>query len=239
MNDLFGIEQKIYEDAESYLAEFEKDNTVSKAKYEMLVKEYGRLLNQLRRTTKVSDRVTINLNESKQDLLDKAHYDVLTGIYNRRFLEESLKKIIKSHARNGGVISVLMMDVDHFKKYNDEYGHNKGDSCLKAVAWTIEKSLLRADDYVARYGGEEFTAILPNTDEKGAMSIAARIIENIRQLNIPHEKSETKSCVTISIGLTTARVEQQHTGVDLIKRADEALYQSKQNGRNRYTYLEF
>ena len=161
--------------------------------------------------------------------------DPLTGIYNRRFLEENLDRIIKSLSRSGGKLSLLMLDVDYFKKYNDTYGHNMGDSCLKTLANTFNQSITRTEDFVARYGGEEFVIVLPNVDERGASTVAERVLNNIRERNIPHEKSDAASCVTVSIGGVTSSVTHSHTGADFIKKADSALYMSKQNGRNRYT----
>jgi diguanylate cyclase (GGDEF)-like protein len=239
MEDLFGIEQKIYDDAILYSMELQNGSGVEKARYDEIVREYGRLLKQLRRSTKVSDRVLGTLNTSKYDLLGKVNYDVLTGIYNRRFMEDSLKRIIKSLARSGGRLSVLMIDVDFFKDYNDTYGHSEGDICLKVVAETISESLLRPDDFVARYGGEEFAVILPNTDENGARFLAGNILENIMTKNIRHETNEATGCITVSVGITTSDVKHTHSGTEYIKRADEALYLSKQNGRNRYTYADF
>ena len=239
MEDIFSEEQKIYDDAVGFLANTGDSEVIDKARYEELAKEYNRLLKQLRRATKLADRAAGNLNTSKYDLLDKVNLDALTGIYNRRFMEDSLKRIIKSTSRSGGLLSVLMMDVDFFKKYNDTYGHSEGDVCLIAVAAAIRDSLDRADDFAARYGGEEFVAVLPNTDEMGARVIAGKILENIRAKNIPHEKNEAASCVTISIGVTTSEVEHSQTGDDYIKQADKALYKSKESGRNRYTFIEF
>jgi len=233
MDDLFAPEQKILDSALLY-ADEQNDG-----KYRELAKEYGRLLKQLRRATKVSDRTTTCLNVSKLDLLDKVHFDVLTGIYNRRFLDESLERIIKSISRSGGTLGVLILDVDYFKRYNDTYGHGEGDICLRVVAQTIAETLFRADDFVARYGGEEFCVVLPDTDENGARLMAGKIIENIRAKNIPHEKNEAADCVTVSIGVTTGEVTHTQKGDDYIKQADKALYQSKQNGRNRYTYINF
>ena len=233
MEDLFKHEQEIFDDALRYAAENECD------KYSELAKEYGRLLKQLRRSTKVSDRITHTLNISRHDLLDKVHYDVLTGIYNRRFLDENLARLIKSISRSGGELSVMMIDIDYFKKYNDTYGHSEGDVCLKAVAETISESLSRADDFVVRYGGEEFTVVLPDTDETGARLIAERILESIRAKNIPHENSEAADCITVSIGVTTSEVLHEQSGEDYIRQADTALYYSKQKGRNRYTFINF
>jgi len=239
-HDLFEHEQQIYDCAINRTIEVLRKNAHFDFKeYITIVKEYGKLLRQLRRATKISDRVTGNLNTSKVDLLGKVHFDALTGIYNRRFMEDNLSRVVKSVARSGGCLSVMMMDIDFFKEYNDTYGHNEGDACLKTVAETITGCLSRADDFAVRYGGEEFAVILSNTDESGARVMANKILEAIRSRNIPHEKNKVAGCVTISIGLTTSDVEQGYSGEDYIKRADIALYQSKQNGRNRYTYINF
>jgi diguanylate cyclase (GGDEF)-like protein len=233
MNDLFEYEQQILDHAVKYGKE------TNDAKFTELAKEYGRLLKQLRRATKVSDRTTITLNTSKHDLLDKVHFDVLTGIFNRRYLEENLAKVIKSTARSNGELSVLMMDIDYFKKYNDTNGHSDGDACLKAVAETLTGCLSRADDFAARYGGEEFCVVLPNTDESGARTMANKILEAVREKNIPHDKNDAAPYVTISIGATTANAVHTHSGDDYIKQADKALYQSKEKGRNRCTFNRF
>ena len=173
------------------------------------------------------------------DLTDKIHYDTLTGIYNRRFLEESLKRSILSLSRSGGLLSVLMIDVDFFKKYNDTYGHPMGDKCLKSLAEALAKGVRRADDFVARYGGEEFVAVLPNTNESGAVVVASKLLESIRELNIPHEESDVADHVTISVGITTDDANHTQNAEEYIKQADKALYLSKKDGRNRYTSLPF
>ena len=166
----------------------------------------------------------------------KAYYDPLTGIYNRRHFDENLSRLMKTLSRSGSMLSLMMIDVDYFKKYNDTYGHSAGDNCLKIIADTISKSITRADDFAARYGGEEFAVVLPNTDENGACVIADKLLENIRKCGIPHEKNDAADCVTISIGVTTGKVTGSHSEDDYIKSADEMLYKSKQNGRNRYSF---
>jgi diguanylate cyclase (GGDEF)-like protein len=163
--------------------------------------------------------------------------DPVTGIFNRRYMDDNLKRIIKSLSRSKGTLSLLMIDVDLFKNYNDTYGHSKGDICLKVITEVIKKNLLRADDFVARYGGEEFVVVLPNTGENGARMVADRLLESIRERNIMHEASNVASYITISIGATTGFVQHTYTGDDYIKQADKAMYISKQNGRNRYTFL--
>jgi diguanylate cyclase (GGDEF)-like protein len=165
--------------------------------------------------------------------------DQLTGIYNRRYLDGSLKKIIKLYSRTGSILSVLMIDIDYFKKYNDAYGHDAGDSCLKAVAAALSQCVIREGDFIARYGGEEFAVVLPNTDMNGAQVVAEKMLETVRECNIPHETSDIANYVTISIGGSTGTVKHLQHGSDFIKAADKALYESKKNGRNRYTFMDF
>jgi diguanylate cyclase (GGDEF)-like protein len=162
--------------------------------------------------------------------------DPLTGIYNRRYLDGSLKKIIRLHSRTGGYLSVLMIDIDYFKKYNDTYGHDAGDDCLGMVSGVLSQCVIRDEDFIARYGGEEFVIVLPNTDENGARLVAERILEKVRESNIPHGTSDIAAYVTVSIGGTTGIINHLQLGSDYIKAADKALYESKQNGRNRYTF---
>jgi diguanylate cyclase (GGDEF)-like protein len=239
MEDLFAEEQQIRDEGVLYLEAIRNGAVFDPDKYAVLLDEYDRLLRQLRRVTHIDDYITFNLHEKNQDLTDKVYFDALTGIFNRRYVEDNLHHIIKSTARIGACLSVLMIDIDFFKKYNDTYGHSEGDICLKSVAEVIAGSMSRPDDFTARYGGEEFAVILPNTEEIGARYIAGRILENVRVLNIPHEKNKADKCVTVSIGVTTGRADHRQTTVDYIKRADEALYQSKRSGRNRYTYINF
>jgi diguanylate cyclase (GGDEF)-like protein len=166
--------------------------------------------------------------------VDKIYYDPLTGIYNRRYLDESLERIIGTLSRSGSILSLMMVDIDFFKKYNDTYGHLKGDDCLKAVAETLRDSITRKEDFVARYGGEEFIIVLPNANEIGAAMIAERMIENVRNNNIPHEKNGNEKRVTVSIGVTSGEAKHAVTAEDFIRRADEMLYEAKRSGRNKY-----
>ena len=166
---------------------------------------------------------------------EKIYYDPLTGIYNRRFFDENLTRLFKTLSRSEGFLSVMMIDIDFFKKYNDAYGHSEGDKCLKIIAETLSASITRTDDFVARYGGEEFVVVLPNTDESGASVIAEKLIENIRTQVIPHEGSSVANYVTISVGVASGRVEHTQSEDYYVKRADEMMYKSKQCGRNRYS----
>jgi diguanylate cyclase (GGDEF)-like protein len=187
-------------------------------------------VNDLRNTKRLEK--TIKRLETEAD---KIFYDPLTGIYNRRFFDENLKLSMKTLSRSGGLLSLIMIDLDHFKEYNDIYGHMAGDNCLKEVAETLARTITRADDFVARYGGEEFAVVLPNTDENGARLIAEKLLESIRNRNMPHEKNEAADRVTISLGVAAGHVDHTQSEDDYIKRADEMLYISKQGGRNRYS----
>ncbi|MDR2921982.1 MAG: diguanylate cyclase [Treponema sp.] len=185
--------------------------------------------------TERSDEIGL-LSNTIQDLFIKGHYDGLTGIYNRRYLETTVQQIMSALSRVRSSMSVMMIDVDFFKKFNDTYGHIEGDECLKTIAVTLSKIATRNADFVARYGGEEFIAVLPGTDEQGARFIADRMLGAIRDLKIPHAENVGK-IVTISIGISTGDYTHTQNWANYQKKADEALYMSKNNGRNRYTFL--
>ena len=236
--DLFENEQKIFDDATKRIEEVREGGSFGFDEYEFLVKEYGKMLKQLRRCIHFADRVSNGLFKNNLNLDEKVHYDALTGIYNRRFMDDNLKRVIKSLSRSNGVLSIMMIDIDCFKKYNDNYGHSMGDECLKTVAKALSGAA-RMDDCVIRYGGEEFMILLPNTDEAGAGIIATRLLDSVRSLCIPHVKSDIADYVTISIGATTVKVKLSHQYMDYIERADKALYISKNSGRNRYTHLKY
>ena len=163
-------------------------------------------------------------------------YDALTGIYNRRFFDNNMKRIISFLSRSESLLSMMMIDIDFFKRYNDTYGHLEGDKCLKIIAQTFSRNITRANDFVARYGGEEFIVVLPNTDEQGARLIADKLLDNIRDCRILHEQNDAADCVTISIGVTTGKVTCAHNADNFVKKADDLLYKSKQGGRNRYSF---
>lgn len=237
MEDLFERERKILDHAVSYLGKAEQEGCCDVAEYAAVVKAYRTLLKQLIRITRLADRTAVDLNTSKQDLQDKVHVDELTGIYNRRFFEESLARLMEEPERFGGVLGVLMMDVDFFKRYNDTYGHAMGDDCLRAVAGAIKESMEGPAGFVARYGGEEFVAMMPGGDEEAARAMARRILERIRGLGILHAHNDAAPYVTISIGAAAGRVTQSRGPGVFLMAADRALYRSKHDGRDRYTYI--
>jgi len=167
--------------------------------------------------------------------LDQLHIDPLTGIYNRRYFNENYKTKIDILTRSHGVLTVAIIDIDHFKNYNDTYGHGGGDECLRVVAQALTTAVMREGDFVARYGGEEFVAVFPNTNEEGARTIAQRLIDSVRECNIPHEGSRAKGQVTISIGIATGFIKKTEHGDALLKLADKLCYTSKDNGRDQYS----
>lgn len=177
--------------------------------------------------------VTRQLEEANKTLQRFSYMDGLTGVSNRRFFDDTLLKEWRRAQREGQTIGIIMIDIDFFKAYNDFYGHQGGDECLKRVARAINTVPKRPTDFVARYGGEEFAVVLPNTDLEGVLVVAEQMLNDVRNLAIPHERSKVAEQVTISLGLA-ACIPPKGKGFDqLIKEADAALYNAKGEGRNR------
>ncbi len=159
--------------------------------------------------------------------------DGLTGIHNRRAFDKRLAQEWRRSRRDGEVLFLIILDIDAFKLYNDHYGHQAGDSCLKAVATGIKETFRRPRDFVARYGGEEFAIIMSGIDEPAARAQAERLRGHIESLALPHEESPTGSFVTASMGLAATSSENELSVEELIGAADQALYRAKERGRNR------
>ncbi len=174
------------------------------------------------------------LEESNEKLRLLSSLDGLTDLPNRRFFDETLVREWQRGRRRQAPLTLIIADIDHFKAYNDAYGHVIGDDCLKKVAAGLDKSILRDVDSIARYGGEEFAAILPETDRDGGTLIARRMCDTIDRLNITHEHSPTADHVTISLGMATIIPGQGTNATHLIQSADRALYKAKASGRNRF-----
>jgi len=171
------------------------------------------------------------LDTANQELKRLSASDGLTGIANRRFFDEHLSREWRRARRGSGEIAILMCDVDHFKAYNDTYGHQAGDDCLRQVAHKIRDSMERAADLAARYGGEEFVVLLPDTPIAGAHIVAEKLRQTIHALNLPHTGSAHQH-VTLSIGIAAMAAGDQNTQQTLIEAADRALYRAKHAGRN-------
>ncbi len=167
-------------------------------------------------------------------LRDLSNRDGLTGVYNRRFLDETLDIEWKRLRREAQPLSLIMFDVDYFKFYNDHYGHQAGDGCLRSVAQRLGQNIRRPADVLARYGGEEFAVVLPNTDSAGAVAVGNHLLQQVEALALPHAKSPFHH-VTLSVGVSTLVPNEAQTPRNLIELADGALYRSKEQGRNRVT----
>jgi diguanylate cyclase (GGDEF)-like protein len=179
-----------------------------------------------------------NITERKlaeEEVLNLSRIDGLTGIPNRRYFNEFLDREWKRCHRLGMPISLAILDLDHFKLLNDTYGHQEGDECLKLVARVLKKFGKRPGDYCARFGGEEFAMVFSDTSLDVSKILVKKLLNDIRLLNIPNEKSPTLPILTVSIGLATLHPNKNTSNSDLIKKADEALYSAKANGRNRIT----
>lgn len=198
------------------------------------VRAMYRLVQMQRALVKMTDQ----LNEANQELHRLSMTDGLTGIANRRLFNETLVREWRRCLRLKKPMSVVMLDVDFFKKYNDRYGHQAGDDCLKAAAKEVASAAPRAGDLAARYGGEEFVLILGQTDEDGARWVANRIRQNVAGLKIAHEDSSHRY-VTVSCGVSTAMPGDDLAVEKLVKSADNALYLAKNQGRNTVAYLHY
>ncbi len=184
----------------------------------------------------VKARVNTHMNlKMKSDMLETlAAIDGLTHIYNRRKFDETLDLEWRRTARARTPLSLIMLDIDHFKLFNDNYGHARGDDCLKRVADALKNALQRPGDFIGRYGGEEFAVILADSDPEGARHMAEKLRQAVADLKIPHEYSDTASCVTISLGVATLRAPSADVSLEkFIDAADDMLFQSKKNGRNQ------
>lgn len=207
---------------------------IQTAQYYETLREYSQTLEK-----RVTER-TLELEEAKkelelanQDLEKLAIYDELTGIPNRRYFNQYLEQEWRHCLREQASLSLILCDVDYFKKYNDLYGHQAGDRALQAVAKILTHSLKRSTDFVARYGGEEFVVILTHTDREGAYQVALRIQDNMSTQRIPHQDSPLCPYVTLSMGIASAVPSNSQAAESLFLAADRALYQAKQAGRNQ------
>ena len=188
----------------------------------------------------VKSRVATHLRLKLQtDLLRSIGLtDGMTGIANRRRFDDTLDQQWRTCERDQKPLSLIILDVDFFKPYNDHYGHLMGDQCLKTIARTLEKNIRRPTDLVARYGGEEFACILPTTDSVGALNRALELLKAVRDLKIEHASSDVAPEITISAGVATLIPDRSNSLVDLLGLADKALYLAKEGGRNQVQALD-
>ncbi len=175
----------------------------------------------------------IELKKLRDVIKENSMLDGLTKIPNKNKFNEILEAEWSRARRYEEKLSVLMLDLDFFKIYNDTYGHLEGDECLKMVAYALKNLLKRGTDLVARWGGEEFACILPGTNHEGAMKLAEELRKGVENLKIPHEASKVSKFVTISIGVATMVPQMGSRPQEILEKADKALYRAKQEGRNR------
>ncbi len=174
------------------------------------------------------------LREQTELLRMQTFSDGLTGVANRRAFDVAIDREVRRAKRNGGMVSLLMIDIDHFKPYNDHYGHQQGDQCLIQVSAALQALLQRSVDMLARYGGEEFAVILPDNDPQQALRIAQVLHQRVLDQHIRHDYTGSAlPQITVSIGIATLRPGQINDAAGLIGAADHALYDAKRQGRNR------
>lgn len=202
-----------------------------------------RLRNEvMMRRMREQELIELNLALKQNNLLleQLAIFDKLTGIHNRGHLDWALSREWANAQRNQTPLSLIMIDIDYFKLYNDAYGHLRGDDCLRQVAQTLQSKLKRKNDFVGRYGGEEFMVILPGVDHHDAMHLAEALRSGIQALGMSHAQSKNDKVVTISLGISALTHFNSADQPDmLIHCADQALYQAKSLGRNQVCFLPY
>ena len=225
------MDKQLFDNPGTQTYEYEYVNSNDEKKYVIFNKvTYNNSLGEVNGIIGIVNDIT-EIKKREKELAEKTFFDSLTGILNRRYFDENIDNEWKKCVREKESLSLIMLDIDFFKKYNDFYGHQEGDNCLRRVAQEIKISLLRPSDIAVRYGGEEFVVILPNTSINGAYNVADRIRKNIINLAIKHEASTISEVVTLSQGIAELK-NQDDTVYECLKNADKYLYEAKKNGRN-------
>ena len=188
------------------------------------------------RTLQKRVRAHLTLKNQTDLLRQQAFIDGLTGVANRRQFDEQLAREWSSCGRSNSPLSLAMLDIDYFKRYNDSYGHQQGDLCLHTIATAIGKNIQREGDLFARYGGEEFCIVLPRTELKDSIHIIQSVEKLVRALKIPHQSAIDSEIVTVSIGLASLIPQKNQSATDLVALADKQLYHAKDKGRGRVMY---
>ncbi len=215
---------------------FQLEEVLMRINNQLAVRRLQQLLKaqneQLQREIQEHQRAEVALQAANQQLQYLATTDELTQVANRRYFYNYLQEQWQALAQTQQPLSIILCDVDHFKTFNDTYGHLAGDECLRHIAQAIRTTLKRKPDLVGRYGGEEFIVLLPCTDATGAFEVATAILAAIRSLNIKHEKASATGYVTVSLGVSSVIPDLNISPDSLIKVADTALYAAKAQGRN-------
>lgn len=226
------MDQELFNHPGSQTYEYEFVNSENKKRYVVFNKvTYKNALHEVEGLIGIITDIT-EAKLREKELAEKSFMDSLTEIANRRYFDEHIESIWAQCQKDHEPLALVMVDIDLFKNYNDFYGHQEGDVCLKKVASGIKNALHRFPDIPTRYGGEEFTVILPYTNSDGAYEVAERIRQNILNMGIKHEDSTVAKCVTVSQGIAEMRGSSDSIYACLMQ-ADQALYLAKENGRNR------
>lgn len=210
-----------------------KNQLIIQQQKKQLIKQNISLQKEIEKRKKAE----VALRQANQKLEELATMDDLTKVANRRYFNQYLSQQWQQMKREEKPIALIICDVDHFKLYNDTYGHQKGDECLRQVAQILSHNTKRKTDLLARYGGEEFAIILPYSSWQGGLHLGQCICGDVLKAQIPHATSETSEYVTISVGVSCTIPDEDNSPDDLLKNADKALYQSKSKGRNQVNVL--
>lgn len=236
MNTLFKKEESIIKEGKQRL-ESQFFSTPEQAEaYRSLLSEYEKLLKDTIKIVGMADKMEMTLKTTSEKLDFLSYHDALTRVYNRRYLNETLPKEWKNAIREKKTIGFVILDVDHFKAYNDTYGHGQGDDCLISIAGVIQDTARRPRDLVARFGGDEFVMLLPESSEESTQHLLQKILDHVRSLKLEHAQSPFKQ-VTVSIGATIMLPDQGMHSELLMRYADQALYEAKEKGRNQYAVV--
>jgi len=228
---IFTAEDRLLREGERLLSSDSFASPRDGEEYARLLAGYRSLLVQMKRMVKISDRMEGELNKASNRHEELSNMDPLTGLYNRRYFDMAMARDWKLALRARSPVTIVMMDIDHFKDYNDRFGHLEGDACLRVIAAVLDDELKRPGDWAARYGGEEFVLYLPDTDAEGAVRIVEWIMKKVASRG--EGSGELKRPVTLSAGIASMIPDYRVPWVDLLKTADEALYRAKREGRNR------
>jgi diguanylate cyclase (GGDEF)-like protein len=234
MKNIFTNEEKVIDTAEKVIHSKHINAVVDLENYNYLLEEYRVLLKQIKTMTKASDKMQSEMKSLKEHIEISSRMDDLTGLYNRKYFNEAYLKEWKNACRMMTPLSLMIIDIDYFKNYNDKFGYLKGDNCLADVAKGIHRIVERPRDIVARYGGDEFVVILPDTNIEGTEFLAESILEEIKKLNFEHSGSSEYKKVTVSIGAVSLIPNDNNSMDTIIKMMEEALQSAKDDGRNCY-----
>lgn len=232
---LLSMDFEKLKDLKKSIESIKKYMTLSEEWFKKQNDEYTKILLKEYDINEKEDKIS-QLTYLKDILIDKRNKDALTGLLNRRFLNEFIVENCNNY-KDRGIVSVLMIDIDYFKKYNDKYGHLKGDEVLSKIGKLLNSICYKDKDMAIRYGGEEFLLLIQNTTYEESINLANEILNEVRALNIEHEESPLNSKITVSIGISIGK-EQNEDYKMLIEYADKALYTAKKSGKNRYIYIK-